>query len=109
MATDEELRAWVPDEYLEALVTERVVEPDLTHEEQARKILMKAAPMAASSVAHLSVHGRDERVRFQAAKYIIDGVVGGGFKVEGGVDDTLMALVLRLQENDEVAEQMRRT
>jgi diadenosine tetraphosphate (Ap4A) HIT family hydrolase len=105
--TEEELKAWVPDEALELLNMERVLEPELTHEETARRILMSAAPMAAQSVAHLSVHGRDERIRFTAAKYIIDGVVGGGFKGSGDVDDMLMALVIKLQDNDAAAEQMR--
>jgi hypothetical protein len=96
---------WVPDEALAALQCERMVAPDKTHEELARDILMTAAPMAASSVAHLSVYAANENVRLSAAKYIIDGVVGGGFKAQGGQDDMLLALVSKLSENDPVYSQ----
>lgn len=91
---------WIPDEALAALQCERVVHPEKTHEELARDILMSAAPMAAQSVAHLSVHAGNENVRLSAAKYIIDGVVGGGFKAQGSVDDMLLALVQGLADND---------
>jgi hypothetical protein len=91
---------WVPDEMLARCNTERVVEPELTDEEMARRILMTAAPMAAQSVAWLSVYAGAEQVRLAASKYIIDGVVGGGFKTTGGEDDILVALVARLQAND---------
>jgi len=91
---------WLPDSALEALQIERTVQPDMTDEELARKILMTAAPMAAQSVAHLSVHAGAESVRLAAARYIIDGIVGGGFKTTGGTDDLLLALVSRLEAND---------
>jgi len=97
MAND---RDWVPDEALAKLQCERIVAPDLTDEELARKILMTAAPMAAQSVAHLSVHAGNEATRLAAAKYILDGVVGGSFKVVGGQDDVLLALVAQLAAND---------
>ena len=93
-------REWLPDAALDALQCERAVQPDQTDEELARKILMTAAPMAAQSVAHLSVHASAENIRLAAAKYIIDGIVGGGFKASGGQDDMLLALVTRLQAND---------
>jgi copper homeostasis protein CutC len=56
--------------------------------------------MAAKSVAWLSANATAEQVRLAASKYIIDGVVGGGFNAAGNVDDMLMALVSQLAEND---------
>jgi hypothetical protein len=91
---------WVPDEMLARLNMQRVVEAELTDEELARKILMQAAPGAAQSVAWLSSYAGNENVRLSAAKYIIDGVIGGGFKVTGGADDLLIALVNKLADND---------
>jgi hypothetical protein len=95
-------KEWLPDAALDALQCERAVQSDLTDEELARKILMTAAPMAAQSVAYLSVHASAENIRLAASRYIIDGVVGGGFKTGGAGDDILLALVTRLQANDPV-------
>jgi hypothetical protein len=41
------------------------------------RLLREHALIAAESVAHLSVHARNERVRMQAATYIIDKVLSG--------------------------------
>lgn len=98
---DRNSQEWIPDDALRLLNMERVVAPERTNEELAREILMTAAPMAAQSVAWLSVHAGAEAIRLKASQYIIDGVVGGGFKATGGVDDALMALVSQLSANDE--------
>jgi hypothetical protein len=91
---------WIPDDELEALNLERIAKPDQTDEELARAILMTAAPMAAKSIAHLSVHATAEQVRLAASKYIIDGVVGGGFKSTSEEGDILMGLLHRIAAND---------
>jgi len=97
---DRDSQEWISDEALAAINMERILEPDKTHEEIAREILMSSAPMAAKSVAWLSAHASAEQVRLAASKYIIDGVVGGGFKAAGSVDDLLMSLVSQLASND---------
>lgn len=97
---DRNSQDWIADSVLEAMQLERIAAPDLTDEEMARRILMTAAPMAAQSVAWLSVHATAEAIRLGASKYIIDGVVGGGFKGSDGQDDVLMALVAELARND---------
>ena len=97
---DRNSQEWVSDEALAAIQTARIVYPDKTNEELARDTLMSAAPMAAQSVAWLSVHATAEAIRLKASQYIIDGVVGGGFKNGGGPDDLLMALVTELGRND---------
>lgn len=91
---------WIPEVELEKLRCEKMVEPDLTDEERARKILWTAAPMAAQSIAWLSVHAVDHSVRFKAATYITDGVVAGKLSRIGGSDDVLLALVEELSKND---------
>lgn len=102
MATDAELQAWVPDEYLDLLKCERIAEPDKTYAEQAREILQRGAPMAAHAVVHLSVYGRDEKMRLQAARYILDGIVsqGGTLLPAENIDDALAQLVAKLADND---------
>jgi len=54
------------------------------------------------SVAFLAVNAGQETVRLSASRYIIDGVVGGGFRSDGGEDDKLMQLLAQLAENDEI-------
>jgi hypothetical protein len=107
MATDEQLKAWVPEAEWDSLLCEKSFEPSKTDAELARETLYKGAPMAARSIAHLSVHGRDEKIRFTAAKYIIDGVIGGGFNAGENLDDVLVELVRKLGDNDSAADQMR--
>jgi hypothetical protein len=89
---------------IEMMLAESVVEPEVTPEERARKILTKGAPMAAQSVVWLSKYAAQESVRLSAAKYIVDGVVGGGFKSNSVEDDTLIALLSRLEDNDQRVE-----
>lgn len=96
---------WVPDEELEKLKLERVVAPELTNAELAYDILSTSAPAAAQSVAWLALHAGQEAIRLKASQYIIDGVVGGGFKgASSGIDDMLVALVRQLSENDEISQ-----
>lgn len=97
---DRNSQEWVPDSVLAMINAERVYAPAKSNEELAREILMNSAPMAAKSVAWLSAHATAEQVRLAASKYIIDGVVGGGFNVSGGADDLLMNLVAQLAHND---------
>lgn len=91
---------WLPDREIELLNMERATEPELTDATHARKILSDAAPKAARAIAWMAVNSANESIRLRAAQYVIDGVVGGNFKAEGGEDDILLALVNQLQEND---------
>jgi NAD(P)H-hydrate repair Nnr-like enzyme with NAD(P)H-hydrate epimerase domain len=92
---------WQPQALIDMMLAESVVEPEVSPEEKARRILTKAAPIAAHSVAFLAKYASAEQVRLAASKYIIDGVVGGGFKSNSAEDDTLIALIKRLSDNDE--------
>lgn len=90
---------WVPDSALESIKCERMMKPDQTPAELARAILMSAAPMAAQSLAWLSVHAGQEAIRLKASQYLIDGVLGDKWAGAGNVDDVLMALVRQLADN----------
>lgn len=94
---------WQPQHLIEQMLAEDVVAPK-SSEEKAREILTKAAPLAAHSVVWLSKYASAEQIRLRASQYILDGVVGGGFKANGEGDDELIALIKRLQDNDEQAE-----
>jgi hypothetical protein len=76
------------------------VYPEKTDAEVARDILMRGAPIAAASVVHLAAHARAENVRLAAARYVVDGILGGGFNFGINVDDNLLALVTQLADND---------
>ena len=80
---DEELQApaqvskeWLADDALEALNIERSVRPDETHEQLSRRLLKENVPMATMSVINLALHGTNERLRLDAAKYVMDRVLG---------------------------------
>lgn len=91
---------WQPQAIIDMMLAESVVTPK-SPEEKAREILTRAAPIAAHSVTWLAKYASAEQVRLAASKYIIDGVVGGGFKSNSEEDDTLIALIRRLSDNDE--------
>lgn len=91
---------WQPQAIIDMMLAESVVEQK-TPEEKAREILTKGAPLAAHSVVWLSKYASAESVRLRASQYIIDGVIGGGFKSDSAEDDALIALLKRLEDNDE--------
>lgn len=97
---------WQPDHEIDLLLAESVVD-GLSAEQKARQILTQNAPMAAKSVVWLSKYASAEAIRLKASQYILDGVVGGGFKSDSPEDDQLIALVRRLAENDVQEEQLR--
>src|SRR5689334_1601338 len=91
---------WLPEAMIDALITERAVEPEMSDEEYARLILMRSAPKAAQSVAWLSMYSNNEQIRLKASQFILDGVLTGNFKGSGGEDDVLANLVQQLIAND---------
>lgn len=67
---------WVPDEAIAGLVMERRVLGDESQESQARRIFSETAAAAAASICHMAVHGTNERLRLDAAKYVVERVLG---------------------------------
>lgn len=67
--------AWLPEEALKAIEME-LHDEALTSETLAERYLIKNAPAAALSIANLSKHSPDPRVRLAASTYIVDKVLG---------------------------------
>lgn len=67
---------WVPEEALQNLTLERQFRPSETPEEMAERILKENLPIAAQSVVQLAVHSKSERIRLDAARYVIERNLG---------------------------------
>jgi hypothetical protein len=63
---------WVPKSALEALAMDKYAFPERTPVEHAEQMLVEGAPAAASAIVHLAIHSNNERIRLDAAKYVID-------------------------------------
>lgn len=76
---DEEIdqaKAWVPDDALNALTAEREFRPAESPAELAKRLFEEGLPMAVLSINHLSQHGRSERIRLEASKYVVERNLG---------------------------------
>ena len=70
---------WVPDEILASMKMERSKGPtgEIESDEAiSRRIFKENAPLAASAIARLAIHGASERTRLDASKYIVERVLG---------------------------------
>lgn len=85
---------WLPDEVITAIQVAHQFDPELSDDSLAEQILIKSAPAAAYSIAHLSKHSPDPRIRMSASAYIIDQVIGKasvGTGIAGGRGGTKSA------------------
>lgn len=90
--------SWLPDSAIDALNQERTLMSE-TPEQQARRLLKENTPSAVVAIIHIAMHGSNERLRLDAAKYITDRVLGRpGEDVNLGVDSPLEAALRRMQE-----------
>lgn len=85
-------KAWDPTEALQRLVQEKELIGDGDPVPFASRIIRDSAPEAALSITHLAIHSLDERIRFQAARYILDSTMNQGGK------DSQQPIELFLQE-----------
>lgn len=76
MDMNESEGSWVPDDALNALVTERTIHPDEDNETTARRLLRENVGAAVLGIVHTAVHGSNERVRLDAQKYVVERVLG---------------------------------
>jgi hypothetical protein len=74
---------WNVDEAVQILKTQAVydgysltVDDQQATNEVLKRILRESAPLAALAVAHLAVHSSSERMRFNAATWILDRNLG---------------------------------
>ena len=66
----------VQDDLLNALITERTMNPEEGEEILARRLLREQVAGAVLNVNHIARHGTNERIRYEANKYIIERVLG---------------------------------
>ena len=73
-------KAWDPTEALQRLVQEKEVIGDGDPVPLAERIIRDSAPEAALSMVHLAIHSVDERMRFQASRYVLEHTLNAGGK-----------------------------
>lgn len=66
---------WVPDDAVAALAMERTFHNE-TPAVMARRLFQENAANAAAAICHIAVHGTNERIRLDAAKYVVERVLG---------------------------------
>lgn len=69
---------WNPAEVLRNIVAEREAFADeiKTSEDHVRRIMRENSPLAAQSIVWLMQHSTSEKLRFDAARYIVERAVG---------------------------------
>jgi len=95
------MKTWDPDDALAELTQGQrhlIEETDLSDAKQTGQmvdqIFRESACAAALSVVHIALHGANDRIRFQAAQYVVE----RGTSVDGGSGDALHDLVSELSE-----------
>lgn len=69
-------RSWIPDAAIEGLKMERSLNPGETDIELTRKLFRESAPAAATAIVHVALYGQNEKIRVDAAKYVVERVLG---------------------------------
>lgn len=95
-------KAWVPDDALASLVSERELNPDESDEQLTRRLFKENSAKAALQIVFVSNHGTNERTRLDASKYIVERVLGKiGDDVFEGAKNPLEALMEDVLEQAE--------
>ena len=66
----------VDDDVLAALNMERQMNPGETEKELARRLMKENLPQVTMNVINTALHGSNDRIRFDASKYIMERVLG---------------------------------
>jgi hypothetical protein len=69
------MREWDPDQALADLVDESALD-DGDHHAAAERIFREHATVAAKAICHMAVHCSNDRLRLDAAKYVVDRNLG---------------------------------
>jgi len=95
------MKAWNPETALDELTPgqrQLLTETDLSDAKQTGQmvdqIFREYACSSALSIVHIALYGGNERIRFQAAQYVVE----RGCAVDGGSGDALHDLVSELSE-----------
>src|SRR5215213_7049992 len=92
---------WVPEESLRFLVEEKLLNPDETPVERAKRLMTENVDTAAATMIWIAKNSESERNRAEASKYIMERVLGraGDAPATGTLDD----LFARLDKMNEMA------
>jgi hypothetical protein len=69
-------REWISDEALESVKLNRALHPEESLAEATRRVFRENSPIAAQAIAHIAIHDPNTRVRLDAAKYVVERVLG---------------------------------
>jgi hypothetical protein len=70
------MREWNPDDIGNQLVSPRMGKEEQTPESQATDQFRTNLPVAAAAICHLACHSVNERIRLDAAKYVVERNLG---------------------------------
>ena len=93
MASEDGFQDWNPEEELSRLKLESAVLDIGNPVETSLNTLKDAAPAAARAIIHMAIHSRNERNRFNAAKYVLDKVTENT-----RIDDPLEKMLREMSE-----------
>lgn len=71
-----DLPEWNVEDALRSLEIERTVHGDLTSEQIAKNIFDENLVPAALAIVHLAQHSPNEKMRMDAAKYVLERIMG---------------------------------
>lgn len=70
------LEDWVPNDAIEALTLKRALQDVEDPIKMAADIFKESLPLAVMSLSHMAIHSPIEQVRLNAAKYVVERVMG---------------------------------
>jgi len=95
-------RDWIPDAAIENLTVRRALMDIEDPVKLANQILKETVPLATMSMAHLAIHCPVDSVRYQAAKYVMDRVLGpanqGADEVRPAWEDIYEAVLVEAEQ-----------
>lgn len=92
------MKNWDPDEALDFLKMEREVMSDGTIEDTARRLFRENLVPATQAICHLAIYGLNEKLRLEAAKYVVERVMGRDEMVTGDPLEKLIGDIVRYEE-----------
>lgn len=95
-------RDWIPDDAIADLTVRRALMEQEDPVKLANTILKETVPLATMSMAHLAIHCPVDSVRYQAAKYVMDRVLGapgtGADEVRPAWEDIYEAVLVEAEQ-----------
>lgn len=88
-------RRWDPEEVVRGMATEQAAFGEESNFDTAERIIQENLPFAVQSIVHLALMSDNEKMRFDASKYLVDRAIGR-------VDEK----GLRAREDDPIAKLM---